>query len=146
MVQAGHDAHAQRRTRALTEAIDPVAAELRLVEVADFITFIRCHQYANIQDIVDSSIELFFVPGALSFAGAADFDVDWDRAPTIILGMEFRCLEVWIVFKMFIRAADTRVAIELLSFTKSSGSPDRDTARLIEVIEKAKLPLPHGPR
>jgi hypothetical protein len=48
---------------ALGTAFEPVAAELRLVDVADFIAYIHAEKFANIQDIVNSSVELFFKPG-----------------------------------------------------------------------------------
>jgi hypothetical protein len=140
MALGQRDVHAERRASALKEAVNPVAVELRLIEVADLITFIHSQQFANIQDIVNSSVELFFKPGSLSFGWVADFEIDWDRTPTIILGMEFRRHEIWVVFKLMLRAFETRIAIDFLSFEKSSGNPEQDTARLIEVIADARLP------
>jgi hypothetical protein len=142
MSSAQRDAHAERRARALNEAIAPVGDEMRLVEVADLVTFIHSQQLANIQDIVNSSVELFFKPGTLSFGWTADLELDWDRAPTVILGMEFRYEDIWIVFKMILSGSETRVAIELLSFENSTGDPEQDTQRLIEVIADARIHLP----
>jgi len=47
---------------ALGAAFEPVA-ELRLVDVADFLAYIHAEKFANIQDIVNSSVELFFKTG-----------------------------------------------------------------------------------
>jgi hypothetical protein len=134
------DTHGERIASALIEAVNPVGSELQLVNVADFIAYIHCEQLANIQDIVDSSIELFFKPGTLSFGWVADYEVDWDCKPTIILTMELRCHEIWIVFKLILRAMENSVIIEFLSYDTSSGNPDKDLARLIEAIEDARLP------
>jgi hypothetical protein len=87
---------AKLRTEVLSQAVEAVADELRLVDVADFITYVHCQQFANIQDIVNSSVELFFKAGTLSYGWAADFELDWNSAPTIILDMEFRHLGVCI--------------------------------------------------
>lgn len=140
MLFGQRDSHVERRVCALNEAIDPVGAELRLVEVADFIAYIHAEQFANIQDIVNSSVEPFFKPGTLSFGWAADFELDWTRPPSIFLDMEFHRHEIWIVFKLILRALETRVAITFVSFETSSGNADQDTARFIEVIADARLP------
>jgi len=44
------DSQALLRTKALAEGLKEVAAELRLVDLADFVTFIHREQFANIQD------------------------------------------------------------------------------------------------
>lgn len=58
------------RERALAEGIKEVAAELRLVEVVDYIAFLRLERYGNLSDIVTSSAELFLKPGVLRFANS----------------------------------------------------------------------------
>ena len=72
---------------ALGTAFEPVAAELRLVDVGDFIAYIHAEKFANIQDIVNSSVELFFKPGTLSFGWSAEFALDWNSLPVITLDM-----------------------------------------------------------
>lgn len=51
----------------MREAIEAVAAELRLSDVVDWILYIHGGQFANIQDLGNSSVELFFKPDALSY-------------------------------------------------------------------------------
>ncbi|MGH6812202.1 MAG: hypothetical protein ACREDM_07605 [Methylocella sp.] len=45
---------------ALGTAFEPFAAELRLVDVADFIAYFHAEKFANTRDIVTASMELFF--------------------------------------------------------------------------------------
>jgi hypothetical protein len=134
------DDQAELGARALKEAVQPVAAELRLVEVADFIAYIHSEQFANIQDIVNSSIELFFKPGTLSYGGGAYFELDWDRAPIIIIDMEFRHRAVRVIFKLTLSAQEAHVAIEHCSTGASTSGKDRETARLIEALADARNP------
>jgi hypothetical protein len=141
MAFAQSDDQAEIRTSAFKEAVEDVAAELRLVNVEDFIVYIHCQQFANVRDIVNSSIEPFFKPGTLSYGGGAHFELDWDRAPTIILDMEFRHRWVRVVFKLTLGAFQTDVTIEHFSVGRSSGGPDQDTARLIEAIADARTPI-----
>jgi hypothetical protein len=55
---------------ALAVAFEFVAAELRLVDAADYIAYIHQEKFANIHDIVSSSVELFFNRERLHSAGA----------------------------------------------------------------------------
>src|SRR5664279_3330789 len=124
---------------ALRAALEPIAAELRLVDAGDFIAFIHDEKFANIQDIVNSSVELFFKRGALSFGWGAEYELDWNGSPAIILDMEFRRASVWLVFKLVLRAVQTDVKIVYFSSGKSSSDSMRDVAALIEAIADARL-------
>jgi hypothetical protein len=124
---------------ALRAALEPVATELRLVDAGDFIAFIHDEKFANIQDIVNSSVELFFKRGALSFGWGAEYELDWNGSPAIILDMEFRRASVWLVFKLILRAVQTDVKIVYFSSGKSSSDSMQDVAALIEAIADARL-------
>ena len=139
MLLGQRDDHIELPANALGPAFEPVAAELRLVDVADFIAYIRDEKFANIQDIVNSSVELFFKPGTLSFGWDAEFELDWNKLPVITLDMEFRHRSVWLVFKLILRALQTNVTIKHLSLGKTSGDPRQDMAALIETIADARL-------
>jgi hypothetical protein len=73
---------------ALVRAFEPVAAELRLVDAADYIAYIHQKKFANIHDIVNSSVELFFQPETLIFGWGAEYELDWNSAPVVKLDME----------------------------------------------------------
>jgi hypothetical protein len=136
------DPHAERRARALAEAVAAVGDELRLVDVADYIAYIRNEQLASLQDIVSSSVELYFKPGTLTFGWTASFELDWAMQPTITLGMEFRHREVWMIFALILRAAETSVRIEHLVLSAGMATAAMETERLIDVIADARLPDP----
>ncbi len=135
---------AERKERILSEAMEPVAAELRLVDVADFITYIRSERFANIQDIVNSSIELFFRSGTLSYAWAAEFELDWSTPPQISLDMEFQHRGVVIVFKLVLHAYQTSVAIRHFSVEELAGDLEMEIRRMIEALADARLESPIG--
>ncbi len=133
------EGHIELLANALRAALEPVAAELRLVDAGDFIAFIHDEKFANIQDIVNSSVELFFKRGALSFGWGAEYELDWNGSPAIILDMEFRRASVWLVFKLVLRAVQTDVKIVYFSSGKSSSDSMQDVAALIEAIADARL-------
>jgi hypothetical protein len=80
----------------------------------------------------------------VSFGWGAEYELDWNSAPAIILDMEFRRASVWIVFKLVLRALQTDVKIVYYSPGGSSGESMRDVAALIEAIADAQL-APRGP-
>ncbi|MFI5010880.1 MAG: hypothetical protein ACHQAY_00890 [Hyphomicrobiales bacterium] len=136
--------HLLVREKALAEGVKQVAAELRLVDLVDFITYIRTEQFANIEDIVNSSVELFFEPGTLTFGWAADLSVDWGGSPRIMLDMEFRHLSVSVFFGLELEACHAGVDIRHISFEDASHDPRENTKRLIEAIAEARLPASPG--
>ena len=139
MLVGERDDYVELPANALGQAFEPVAAELRLVDVADFISYIHAGKLANIQDIVNSSVELFFKPGTLTFGWDAEFELDWNSLPVITLEMEFRHRSVWLVFKLILRALQTNVTVKYLSLGKTSDDPRQDIATLIETIADARL-------
>src|ERR1700732_4448350 len=96
MLLGPRDDQVELAANALGAAFEPVAAELRLVDVGDFIAYIHSEKFANIQDIVNSSVELFFKPGTLSFRWGAEFELEWNSLPVITLGIEVRYRSVWL--------------------------------------------------
>lgn len=138
------DSHSERRTRALSEAVAGVGDELRLVDVGDYIAYIRNDQFASLQDIVSSSIELYFKPNTLTFGWTAGFELDWATVPTIVLGMEFRHHAVWVIFQLILRAEETNVRIEHLVVSEAGLTQAEETVRLSEALADARFPDPHA--
>ena len=135
--------HVLMREKALAEGVKDVATELRLVDVGDLIAFVRMGQYATIQDLVDSSVELFFKPGALTYAWAADLQVSWTTPPIIFLDLEFRHLAVTVFFSLALRPGSASVQIHDVRFENPSPDPEDNTRQLAAAIADARL---DGPR
>jgi hypothetical protein len=131
------------REKALAEGIRDVAAELRLVEVTDFIAFIQTGQFANIGSLVNSSAEMYFKPDTLGFGFSGDVDLKWGGTPSVFLDMEFRHCGVNVYFRLLLAAAHGGVEINYISFDEAAADPDGNTGRLVDAIADARLmPLP----
>ena len=76
MLKQGSD-YAREREKALAEGMRDVASELRLVDPADFIAFIRTEQFGNIRTLVNSSTEMFFKPGTICFGLSGEVELPW---------------------------------------------------------------------
>jgi hypothetical protein len=131
--------HSVLRAKAIADGIMDVAAELRMMNVADYISFIRLEQFNNIRDIVNSSMELYFKHGTLSYGCSADYELEWDRPPSILLDLEFRHQEISVHFNLTLRAAHASIEISEINFATGSLGDVDDTRRLVAAIADAKL-------
>jgi hypothetical protein len=132
--------HFRAVEKIIAENIVDVATELRLADVSDLMLFIRCDQTANIEDIVNSSTELYFRNGTLKYALAAGCSVRWDSSPTILLDMEFRHAAVSVFFRLVL--SQSRAAVEVIDifFDETGLEQDAMTQKLSEAVADAKLP------
>lgn len=138
MLKQGKD-YSREREKALAEGLRDVATELRLIDPADFIAFIRTEQFGNLRNLVNSSTEMFFKPGTITFGLSGEVDLPWGCAPCISLDMEFHHLNVSAYFRLVLRSLEAGIEISYVSFEDGSQDPDKNTARLIEAIEDARI-------
>lgn len=128
----------------IAEGIVGVATELRLADVSDLMLFIRTDQSANIEDLVNSSTELYFKSGTLKYALIAGCSVRWDVVPTIMLDMEFRHAGVTVFFRLVL--SKSRAAVEILDLLFDERGLDEALKRqmLSDAVADARLPDPQA--
>lgn len=124
----------------MAESLKGVADELRVLDPIDLISFIRFGSYATLEDLLQSSTELFFQHGALSFGWTAGVDMAWGELPTVILGMEFRHRAVSVFFDLCLRACDESVRIGAVLFEQPVAGGDEKVRQLREAIAEARVP------
>ena len=127
------------RAAIVANGVREIAAELRLIEVSDLIAFIHGEQFANIEDLVNSSTELFFKEGTLSFAWAAALDVTWSEPPSVLIDMEFHHMAVSAFFTLALKDSHGCIDIRHIWFATPSSDEDYDTARLAAAMTDARL-------
>lgn len=133
----------RERAELLANALRDTVAELRLIDPGDLIGYIRSKQWANIADLVQSSSELFFREGTLTFGCTADFSVDWATPPTIALDMEFQSNAVSAFFTLFLERVESLVELKTVWFATQPESAEDGTALLVRAIADARLPTAH---
>lgn len=131
--------YALEREMALAEGLRDVASELRLIEAADLIAFIRTERFGNIANLVASSTECYFLPGTVRFGQSGDIDVRWGGTPVISLDMEFKHLGVNVYFRLRLEALQAGVEITYITFDDSTADADANTRRLVEAIADARV-------
>ncbi|WAJ30303.1 hypothetical protein [Antarcticirhabdus aurantiaca] len=131
--------HTLARERLLAEAIKELAAELRLVDVIDFVAFVRLEHFGNIADIVHSSSELYFKPGVLRFADSAEVDLAWNSKPIVALALQFRHGGVEAHFRLELASASAAVDITYMSFDVVDGDPEANTQAFAAAIKDSRI-------
>jgi hypothetical protein len=131
--------HANSREVIVASAIEQVVGELRLIDVADYIAFIRLEHFACLSDLVDSAAELFFMPGTLRLGHGGEAHVDWSGSPRIILDLELRPPGVTVYFQLTLSEHGAAVVVNYVSFEKPGEDPERNTALLEAVIDQARI-------
>jgi hypothetical protein len=133
----------------LAESLADVATELRLIDVIDLIGYVQGQRSANLEDLVNSSAELYFRCGALRYAWSADLDVAWDALPTISLNMEFCWSGVTAFFNLCLDAARAGVDIQHLAFDDaaddSRGDAVKQLKRFSHALADSRLTPPRRP-
>jgi hypothetical protein len=130
------------RERVLADGLREVASELRMIDAVDLVAYIRSEQFANIKSLVNSSTELFFKPGTISFGCSGDVDLKWGSAPSISLDMEFHNMQVSVYFRLLLESLQAGVEILHITFEHASPDPDENTQRLAEAIADARIAPP----
>lgn len=145
MQKQGKD-YTYEREKALADGIREVASELRLIDAADFVAFIRTEQFANIGNLVNSSTELYFKPDTIKFGHSGDVTLQWGGTPSVSLDMEFHYMKVNVYFRLLLEALQAGIEIDYITFDDNSGDPDENTRRLIDAIASARLAPSGGDR
>ncbi|MER9194702.1 hypothetical protein NKI13_15595 [Mesorhizobium australicum] len=130
---------AKSREIIVASAIEQVVVELRLIDVADYIAFIRLEHFACLSDLVDSAAELFFMPGTLRLGHGGEAHVDWSGSPRIVLDLELRPPGVTVYFQLTLSETGSTVLVNYVSFEKPGEDPGHNTALLEAVIEQARI-------
>lgn len=133
-----HDVRA--REAILAEGLAGFVDELRLIDLAGLAGFCAREQFANLDDLVQSSLEPFFAPGRFAFGWGAGLALDWRASPALTLDMEFCGDGVWVFFALEIAADAHAVAVRLATFAGAPRGPEADTRRLADAIRAARVP------
>lgn len=123
------------RERIIANAIAPLAAELRLVNVEYFVAFTVLERYAFIADIVKSSAELWFAPGFIELGHGGDVRLDWDTLPSVTLDLVMRPAGLTAYLSLKLTSASADIVLNYIRFNQPSECAGKNTAFLLQAIE-----------
>jgi hypothetical protein len=132
-------AHSTAREVLVASAIKEVASELRMVDVCDYVAYIRMGHVANLADLVESAAERFFMPGTLRLGHGGDVRLDWTGEPKITLDLELRPNGATVYFTLTLAAETACIDVNYVAFADPTGTPDTNTAFLEAAIEDSRI-------
>jgi len=115
---------------------------LRLVNVIDLIGYVQAERAANLEDLVNSSAELYFKPDALRYAWSADLLVLWDACPTVALNMEFCWRGATAFFTLCLNSAKAAVDIQHIDFATPCDEPQERLRIFVDAVLDSRLTPP----
>jgi hypothetical protein len=132
-------AHSASREKLIASAIKEVVSELRMVDVGDYVAFIRMERFANVSDLVDSAAERFFMPGTLKLGHGGEAHLGWRGEPRIVLDLELRPRGATVYFTLAMSADSAAIDVNYVAFEDSSATPAENTAFLESALEDARI-------
>ncbi len=131
--------HASTREIIVADAIRDIVGELRMVDAADYIAFIRLEHFACISDLVDSAAELYFMPRTVRLGNGGEAHVGWSEPPRIELDLELRPRGATVYFTLTLGAEQASVEVNYVAFDDPDPDPEKNTAFLAAAIEEARI-------
>lgn len=131
--------HSETREIIVGNAIQEVVSELRMVDVADYIAFIRLESFASIADIVDSASELYFMPGTVRLGHGGEAHVAWDSVPRIVLDLELRPSGATVYFTLELSDLNATVEVNYVAFDNPASEPEANTRFLEAALADARI-------
>jgi hypothetical protein len=123
----------------VAESIRELVSELRLVDLADYVAFIRMEHFSTLADIVDSAAELYFLPGTIRLGHGGEAHVSWEDSPRIVLDMEMRPSGATVYFSLTLEARTASVEVNYVAFDRPEGDPEANTAHLKAMLRQSRL-------
>ncbi|MGO4574306.1 hypothetical protein [Microvirga sp. 2TAF3] len=132
--------------RVLALGIKEVVSELCLADTGILTSYVCKNLHANIEDLLDSSSELYLKEGTLRYSHVANLDFEWGNSPAAVLNLEFVHPPITVFFKLVLHGFHVGVAIQRILVSDPSGDETLDTERFARVVTEARLiPLPTPP-
>jgi len=131
--------HSFEREKILGDSVRGVAADLRLIDLPDLVTYIKTGQIGSVGALVQASIELSFKPETLMFGHSGDVYLDWGTVPRVSFDMEFHHQAIHVYFRLLLDSEEAGVEITYISFEGESLGPAHNTTRLHQALGEARL-------
>lgn len=123
----------------LAHSIKDVVAELCLIDASVIIAYICNNLHANIEDLIDSSAELFFKEGTLRYGHSADVNFEWGKSAAVVLDMEFVHPSATAFFKLILHGFYVGVTIQRVLLSNKSGDPALDLESFGNALRDARI-------
>ncbi len=132
-------AYSVSREAIVADAIKEFVTELRMVDLADYVSFIHLGHFANLADIVDSAAEMFFMPGTLRLGHGGNLDLAWSGDQKVHLDLELKPSGATVFFTLCLGDAEAGIDVNYVAFDRPGGEPETNTAFLQSALEASRI-------
>ncbi|MEQ1715894.1 MAG: hypothetical protein ABL907_07910 [Hyphomicrobium sp.] len=134
-----HVERSYSREKVLGDHLKAIANDMRLIDLADLVAYLRTSQFASVGALVQASIELSFRPDTMKFGYSGDVRLEWGGETQVAFDMEFHHQAVHVYFRLMLEPQEAGVEILCISFDDSSDCPDHNTTRLRQALQSARI-------
>ncbi|GAB5507405.1 MAG: hypothetical protein Rhirs2KO_25680 [Rhizobiaceae bacterium] len=127
------------REAIVANAIQDFVAELRMVELADYVSFIHLGHLANLADLVDSAAELYFMPGTLKLGHGGNVELTWSGDQKVVLDLELKPSGATVYFSLSLGDKQAAIDVNYVAFAEPADEPEANTAFLESAIEASRI-------
>jgi hypothetical protein len=138
--------HIHACEKILGEGLMEVARDLRQVDAADLVAWLRGHRFGNVAALIASSAELVFKEGTLRFALSGTADLAWSGTLSIELDMEFHDAAIDCYFRLYLFDASIAVGITYLAVNGAPCTSRHGAICFARAIRTARRDLSGRPR
>lgn len=131
--------HVYQREAALGRSVRKVAADLRLLDLADIVAYLKTGEIASVGTLVQASIEISFKPDTMFFGSSGNVSMCWGQPPQVSFDLEFHHHTVHVYFRLLLDADEAGVEINYISFDGASSEPAANTVRLLDALNDAQF-------
>ncbi len=114
----------------VADALTGFIQEIRLIELADFIAYLRLERHSQLADLVTAAAEMFFAPQFLELGDGSYATLDWSEQPSIYLNLVMQTAGATIYLTLTLENERANIAINYIAYHVSCAEPD-ETRTLI---------------
>ncbi|MBO6718558.1 MAG: hypothetical protein JJ913_11425 [Rhizobiaceae bacterium] len=129
----------ESREAIVAEAIKEFVTELRMVDLADYVSFIHMGHFANLADLVDSAAELYFMPGTLKLGHGGDLRLAWTGEQKVMLDLELKPSGATVFFTLSLGDTEAGIDVNYVAFDEPGSEPENNTSFLESALDAARI-------
>jgi hypothetical protein len=128
-----------RREALLADTVKGFASELQIIDPSDLVAYLRLERFANLNDLIQSSMEMYFKPGRFRFGYGGECFVTWSEPAKVSLDMEFVDADVSVQFRLLLGDRMCGVSVDQIRFNDGTANAEANTLRLEAALKDSLL-------
>lgn len=108
----------------VADALTGFIQEIRLIELVDFIAYLRLERHSQLSDLVTAAAEMYFAPQFLELGDGSYATLDWSERPSIYLNLVLQTAGATIYLTLTLEEERANIAISYIAYHVSCSEPE----------------------